>query len=82
MGRILHGKVAGNGDKKRMHLLGSTRKRVPSAVEGKSVSKCRVKRCCHSLPNRDEAVGSQGEDGMHSSNFGLVSCAPILALGE
>lgn len=65
MGRFLHGKATGNGDKKRMPLLGSTRKRVPSAAEEKSAPKRRVKRCRHSLPNRDEAVGSQGEDGMH-----------------
>ena len=65
MGRILYGKATGNGDKKNMPLLGSTRKWIPCAVEGKSASKRRVKRCRHSLPNRDEAVGGQGGGGMH-----------------
>ena len=63
--RILHRNAPGDGDKKCIPFLGSTRKRVPCAVEGKPAAKRRVKRCCHSLPNRDEGVGGQGEGRMH-----------------
>ena len=65
MGRSLDRKATGNSDKKDMPLLGSIRKRVPCAVEEKSASKRRVKRCRHSLPYRNEAVGGQSGGGIH-----------------
>ncbi|KAL9124397.1 MAG: hypothetical protein Q9217_006269, partial [Psora testacea] len=52
-------KHSGNGDKKNTSSLGSTKKRRPSAVEGKSGLQRRVKRRRCSSPNRDEAVRSQ-----------------------
>lgn len=54
----------GDGDKKTTPLLGSTKKRGPSTVEGKSASKRCVKRRRCSSPDGDEAVGSQGGCGM------------------
>ena len=50
----------GDGDKKTTPSLGSTKKRRPSAVEGKSA----LKRRRISSPHRDEAVDRQGECGM------------------